>query len=113
MGNGNGSCLGSLKHQFLIKGLVSWTIVNEKKVELAILSVGWDVGNGIESKFTVKISDSPPTFHQLWEKSKDNKMASTNQLDNTVYVGGMTKLRFVAAANMTMNEGDTLHYQLR
>ena len=40
-------------------------------------------------------------------------MASTNQLDNTIYVGGLSGLRFVAAANMTMNGGDTMHYRLR
>lgn len=40
-------------------------------------------------------------------------MASTNQLDNTIYVGGLAALRFVAAANMTMNDGDTTHYRLR
>ena len=40
-------------------------------------------------------------------------MASTNQLDNTIYVGGLASLRFVAAANMTMNDGDTTHYRLR
>ena len=40
-------------------------------------------------------------------------MASTNQLDNTIYVGGLASLRFVAAANMTMNDGETTHYRLR
>ena len=40
-------------------------------------------------------------------------MASTNQLSNTIYVGGMAQLRFVAAANMSMDDGDTLHYKLR
>ena len=99
--------------QYCILGLISWIVVDEKNVKLAILSVAWEVGNGIESRFTVKLSDDEPSFEDMWQKTKDNKMASTNQLDNTVYVGGISKLRFVAAANMTMNEGDTLHYRLR
>lgn len=95
-------------------GLVSWILVeNESKLKLAVLTLAWQVGNGIESQFSLKLSDEEPTFEDMWAKSSNNRMASTNQLDNTVYVGGMAQLRFVAAANMTMNEGDTLHYRLR
>ena len=64
-------------------------------------------------RFTVKLGNRVPEFQEMWAKSKDNKMASTNQLSNTIYVGGMSQLRFEAAANMSMDEGDTLHYKLR
>ena len=75
------------------------------------MTIAWEVGNGIESQFSVKLSDQVPSYQDMWEKSQNNRMASTNQLDNTIYVGGMSNLRFVVAANMTMNEGDTLHYR--
>jgi len=102
----------SSKESQKTSGLVSWTVMN-KTIELAILSVAWEVGNGIDSRFTVKLGNRVPEFQEMWAKSKDNKMASTNQLSNTIYVGGMSQLRFEAAANMSMDEGDTLHYKLR
>ena len=75
--------------------------------------MAWDVGNGKGSQFSVKLSDKTPNFSEMWEKSTNNRMASTNQLDNTIYVGGMGSLRFVVAGNMTMKEGDTRHFRLR
>ena len=64
-------------------------------------------------RFSVRLGDDEPTYESLWQKSTHNRMASTNQLDNTIYAGGLATLRFVAIANMTMNEGDTSHYRLR
>ena len=61
----------------------------------------------------MRLGDDEPTYETLWHKSTNNRMASTNQLDNTIYAGGLSTLRFVAIANMTMNEGDTSHYRLR
>jgi len=104
----------SSKESQKTSGLVSWTFVNRTtQISTAILSVAWEVGNGIDSRFTVKLGDRVPEFQEMWEKSKNNKMATTNQLSNTIYVGGMAQLRFVAAANMSMDDGDTLHYKLR
>ena len=65
------------------------------------------------SRFSVRLGEEEPSFESLWQKSTNNRMASTNQLDNTIYVGGLSMLRFVVAANMTMNDGDTSHYRLR
>ena len=59
----------------------------------------------------MKLGDKVPRFEDLWVKSTDNKMASSSQLDDTIYVGGISQLRAVVAANMTMNEGETLHYR--
>lgn len=94
-------------------GMVSWTVTEKNTNKLAVFTLGWDVGNGIESKFSVRLGLDEPSYESLWQKSKNNRMASTNQLDNTIYVGGLAALRFVAAANMTMNDGDTTHYRLR
>jgi len=94
-------------------GMVSWTVTEKNTNKLAVFTLGWDVGNGIESKFSVRLGLDEPSYESLWQKSKNNRMASTNQLDNTIYVGGLASLRFVAAANMTMNDGDTTHYRLR
>ena len=33
-------------------GLVSWTVMN-KTIQLAILSVAWEVGNGIDSRYVI------------------------------------------------------------
>jgi hypothetical protein len=81
-------------------GLAVWTLVDKSKIKLARLSVSWEVGNGIESKFAVKLSDKVPSFSDMWIKSSNNGLASTNQLDNTVYIGGIPKLRFVSVFNI-------------
>ena len=36
----------------------------------------------------------------MWDKSQDNRMASTNDLENTIYVGGMSALRYVQSNQM-------------
>ena len=50
----------------------------------------------------------------MWAKNNYVDRAQSNNLDDTVYIGEMhKKLLFLVVANMTMNEGDTLHYRLR
>ena len=79
----------------------------------ARMSLAWEIGNGIGSRFSVQLSDTLPQFKEMWAKNKYSDRAMSNNLDDTIYVGDMHKLRFIVAANMTMNEGDTLHYRLR
>ena len=80
----------------------------------ARLSIAWEIGNGIGSRFSVQLSDVLPQFKEMWAKNNYVDRAQSNNLDDTVYIGEMhKKLLFLVVANMTMNEGDTLHYRLR
>lgn len=91
-------------------GLLAWTLTDKDGVKPAQLTVAWDVGNGRQSRFSISLGNPVPGFSDMWNGAANRPVS--DQLDDTIYAGGGA-IRMLAVANMTMNEGDILHYRLR
>ena len=97
-------------------GVVGWTLTDGSN-PLTRFTVAWDVGNGGKSsKFSASLGSFVPTGEEMWLPvpkmiSKGlSAIQSSNQLDDTIYL--IQPKVILVAMNMTMKEGEELHYRL-